>query len=74
MIELALGQTRLTEDVVENLQFRMRELCRVEQPVDERAALDVVSEVVHRGDGEGGIAQPAVAIVPIANAADALRQ
>ena len=32
-------QPRLAKDVVENLEVRLRQACRVEQPVDERARI-----------------------------------
>ena len=46
----------------------------MEHPVQERLALFVVAEGEQRAQGERGVAQPAVTIVPVADSAQLLRE
>src|SRR5207302_384112 len=60
--------------VVQNLKTWMGQLRRIQHPIDERATLGREAAVVQRRHRERRVAQPAVAIVPIADATDFLRQ
>ena len=72
MRQLALRHSRFAEDVVQHLQARLGETRGVEEPVDERGAFALEAAVVQGGDGERRVAQPAVSIVPVADAAHRL--
>ena len=60
--------------VVEDLQPRAGQPRRVQQPAGERFGLVAVAEGEQRAHGERGVAQPAVAIVPVEVAAEPLGQ
>ena len=72
--EHALVDIRAAEDGVEGLQLGRGELRGVQEPAEERGALP---HQAHRDEGvqhEGGIAQPAEAVVPVARRPDRLGQ
>ena len=53
------------EELVKDVQLRQREVGRAEQPAHEVFGLVVVAEAVERARGQGCVAQPAEAVVPI---------
>ena len=68
------GQPSLAEDAVHDLQVLRRAGQRPVQPVAPGAGLLVVAATHERGQGERRIADPAVAVVPVARAAELFRQ
>ena len=70
MRQLALGEVRLAENVVEHLQLGPAQARRVQHPVQEGVRLFPIAQREERAQGERRVAQPAVAVVPIANAAE----
>ena len=73
-VEDQLGQAALAGDPVHQLQLRRRAGRRPQQPLPERPRLVQVARLQQRVQGEGGVAQPAEAVVPVAHAPDALGQ
>src|SRR5581483_1984890 len=74
MRQLALGQRRLAVDVVEHLQARLSEPGGVQQPTQEGARFGDETQIDEGLQYQRGVAQPAVAIVPIARTAGTFRQ
>ena len=74
MIERRFVDAGLAEDVVENLQIRLGELALRRAASPRMRRLHFESAIVKRADGERSVAQPAVAVVPVAHAADFFRQ
>ena len=72
--ELQFRQAALAGDAVHDLHLRRAAGDRAHQPVAPGARLVVVAGVHQREQRERGVAQPAVAVVPVAHAADLLGQ
>ena len=72
--QLVLGDAALPADAVEDLRLRRIAGDRAQQPVAPRARLVGETGVEQRVERERRVAQPAVAVVPVALAADPLRQ
>ena len=73
MVEDLLGELGLATDPVHHLQ-RGAVLHLVGDEVEEAVRLEVEPERVEAPQREGGVAHPAVAVVPVAFAAGSLRQ
>ena len=71
--DLVLAEAALAGGAVHDLQLRGIAGDRAQQPVAERARLVGVARAHQRVDRERRVAQPAVAVVPVADAADATR-
>ena len=71
---LPLGQAPLAGDAVHDLHLVGRARERAQQPVAPRLRLLVVARVHQRLQREGRVAQPAVAVVPVARTAELLGQ
>src|SRR5882724_8965177 len=67
-----LRDARLAVHVVEHPELGMAHPRGIEEPGEEGLPLLLVAQVEERGQGPGGIARPAVAVVPVARAADRL--
>jgi hypothetical protein len=74
VVERALGQAACAVDVVEHLEVRVGQPRRVQHPLEERVRLVAAAEVEEGLEGDRGVAWPAVAVVPVARAADRLGQ
>ena len=74
MIEHTLGHVGAAVEPIQNAQPRARQSRGVHEPPEERRRLVTTAELEERFDREGGVTDPAVAIVPVALAADRLRQ
>ncbi|CAH0291805.1 hypothetical protein SRABI26_04254 [Arthrobacter sp. Bi26] len=72
--QFELRQPAFTVEAVHDLQIRRVPGDGPEQPVAPRAGLLRVARGQQRLQGEGGVAQPAEAVVPVPGAADLLRQ
>ena len=70
--ELDLGQPALALDPVHDLQLRRLAGDGAEEPLAPGAGLVDVAGVHHRQQGEGGVAEPAEAVVPVADPAELL--
>ena len=70
----ALGRVRAAVETIEHLQPRQRQSRRVHEPPEERRRLGVTAQLQQRLQGERGVANPAVAVVPVPLAADTLGQ
>ena len=70
--QLELGKTARASDVVHDLNFACRPCARSQEPVTKRAGLLDVAPDHERIDGEARVAQPTVAVVPVAHAAQCL--
>ena len=66
------GDPGLAEDIVEDAELGVGEAGGVKEPLGEGMRLAPVAEAEEGADGEGGIAEPAVAVVPVTHAADGL--
>ncbi len=73
-VERGLGQLALAGDAVHDLQVLRVAGDGPQQPLAPGAGLVAVAGAQQRGEGDGGVAQPGVAVVPVALAADVLRQ
>ncbi len=73
-VQLVFGQPPRPVDVVHDLQVRRVARGGPEQPVPEAAGLVDVSADHQRVQRQAGVAQPAVAVIPVANAPDRLGQ
>ena len=73
VVEGALGQVLLAADPVHDLQLGVLG-ADADEEAHEVARLLVEAEGVHRPEREGGVADPAVAVVPVALAAGGLGQ
>ena len=73
-VELDLGQHALPGDAVEDVRLLRVAGDRAHEPVAPGAGLVDVAAVHERDEGEGRIAQPAEPVVPVAHAAEILRQ
>ena len=73
-LERALGRALAAVEAVEDLQARVGELGRVQQPPEERLGLARAAQMQERLEREGRVAHPAEAVVPVALAADLLGQ
>ncbi len=73
-IDLELGQAALTGWPVQGLEGGRIATRGAEQPIDEGTRLLRVAADVQRPQAERGVAHPAVAVVPVADAADLLWQ
>ena len=71
---LSFGHPALSTKPVHDLELRWTARNRAQQPIAPGLRLVVVAAVHQRHQGEGRIAQPTVAIVPITYPADPLRQ
>ena len=69
-----LGQVAPAVDAVHDLQRAVGVRLEVGDELDELVGLPVEIQVVQRLQGEGGVAHPGVAVVPVALAAGRLRQ
>src|SRR5215211_4005462 len=65
MHQLPLGHPRLAEHVVEHLELRPGQARCVQQPAEEGLRLLPVAECEQGAQRERGVAQPAVAVVPV---------
>src|SRR3989475_8781175 len=74
MIEHALGHVGAAVEPIEHAQARRRQSRGVHEPPEERRRLLTTAELEERLDREGGVTDPAVAVIPVALAADRLRQ
>ena len=74
VVQGALGQVAAAVDGVHDLQVLGVAGDRAEQPVAPQPGLVGVAGVDQRLEGERGVAQPAVAVVPVALAAEVLGQ
>ena len=72
--QLSLMGVVAAVQAVEHLDARMRQLRGMKQPPEERPSLAPAAEREQRLEREGGIARPREAVVPVAPAADLLRQ
>src|SRR5438105_12912298 len=72
--ELALRQMGTAKHVIENLEARLREARRVGEPIKKYGAFTLEADVVQAADSKCGVSQPAVAVVPVADASDVLGQ
>ena len=72
--ELELDQPPLARDAVEDLEVLRRSGDRAEQPLPPLARLVEVAGCQEGEQGQSRVAQPAVAVVPVANAPDRFRQ
>jgi len=66
VVELVLGELALTADPVHDLQLAVLTLGEVGDEVEEVVGLSVEAERVQRPQHEGRVADPAVAVVPVA--------
>ena len=73
-LERALGCALAAVEAVEDLQARVGELGRVQQPPEERLGLARAAELQEGLERECRVAHPAEAVVPVALAADLLGQ
>ena len=73
-LECPLGCALPTVQPVQDLEAWVGELGGVQQPPEERLGLAWAAELQQRAEREGGITHPAEAVVPVALAADLLRQ
>src|SRR5690606_26580045 len=76
MVERALGEVLATVDAVHDLQLARPVALAIAfvQPFRESDRLAAIAEIDERRGGERGVAYPGVAVVPVALAANALRQ
>src|SRR5215204_1250669 len=65
MHQLPFGQPRLAEHVVEHLELGPGQACGVQQPANVSLCLLPVAKGVQSTQSERGVAQPAVAVVPV---------
>src|SRR5690606_14225066 len=72
MVQLALASRSVSVDVVEDAQAWLGESGAVQQPADEGLRLVIEAQSEESAHGQRGVAQPAVAVVPVEIAADAL--
>ena len=73
-LQRALGCALAAVEAVEDLQARVGQLRRVQQPPEERLGLARAAELQQGVEREGRVAHPAEAVVPVALAADLLGQ
>ena len=73
-LERALWRALAAVEAVEDLQARVGQLRRVQQPPEERLGLARAAQLQERLEREGRVAHPAEAVVPVALAADLLGQ
>src|SRR5262249_56236840 len=74
MIEHAFWRVGAAVEPIEHAHARRRQSRGVHEPPEERRRLLTAAELEERLDREGGVTDPAVAVVPVALAADRLRQ
>ncbi|CAA9549224.1 MAG: hypothetical protein AVDCRST_MAG88-644 [uncultured Thermomicrobiales bacterium] len=74
MLQLALLDPVLAGHAVEDLERGGVAIGGVHHPVEEDFSLVPIAEAEERVKGERGVAQPAIAIIPVAGAPEALRQ
>ena len=72
--QFPLAHRRAAVDVVQHVQLGPRSAGRIQKPADERLCLLAVAEPEESARGEGSVAQPAEAIVPVQIASQALGQ
>jgi len=72
--ELQLGEAPLAGDAVHDVELRGRAGSRAQQPLAPGARFVPVAGLEERHQRERGVAQPAVAIIPVSHAAEALGQ
>ena len=72
--QLALARVLRAVEAVEHLEPRLGQARGVHQPPEEGVRLVVVAEPQHRVERPARVAQPGEAVVPVAAAADPLRQ
>src|SRR5215208_5378180 len=65
MPQLPFGQPRLAEHVVKHVELGPSQACGVQQPANVGLRLLPVAKSVQSTQGERGVAQPAVAVVPV---------
>ena len=70
----ALGRVRAAVETIEHLQPRQRQSRRVHEPPEERRRLGGTTQLQQRLQGERGVANPAIAVVPVTLAADPFGQ
>ena len=73
-VRLPFQQAALTHDAVHDLHMRRRAGHRAQQPIVPAQGFLGVAAVHQRQQREGGIAQPAEAVIPVARAAELFRQ
>ena len=73
-VRLPFQQAALTHDAVHDLHMRRRAGRRAQQPIVPAQGFLGVAAVHQRQQREGGIAQPAEAVIPVARAAEFFRQ
>src|SRR5882762_4321765 len=67
---LPFRQTPLTAKAVHNLQLVRAASSRTNEPISPVPRLFVVASGAEREQGEGGVPQPAITIIPVAHTAD----
>ena len=72
--QCALGRVRTAVETIEHLQARKRQSGRVHEPPEEGRRLGVAAQLQQRLQGERGVANPAIAVVPVTFAADPFGQ
>src|SRR4051812_40115655 len=72
--ELALVEAALAGEAVHDLEIRGIAGDGAEQPRSPLLGFPDVARVEHREEGRSRVAQPAVAVIPVARAADMLRE
>src|ERR1035441_9971730 len=71
IVEFAFYGSFIAVDVVHDAQLRLRQTSGLKQPVEKVFRLVPIVEFEQGADGEGRVAQPAVAVVPIETGSDA---
>src|SRR5947207_4551106 len=72
--QLPLGQPSLAAEPVHDLDLVRATSDGAEQPVAPRPRFVGISGIQQRQEGKGGVAQPAIPVVPVAGTTDQLRQ
>lgn len=66
--EQVLRDMRLTVEGIDDLQFRLSKTRSVEDPIDECVGFLMEAQTEERANGEGGIAEPTIPVIPVAGA------